>query len=119
MQKPTDTRKSTDTQKPAVTQKAAADTQHSNRKSIGARLLDPDEPPPYLEEQPASVSFVIVVDHVEPLHSAAAQPPGRERAGARAAHRVGHRHPRSRPPGIGGARYTAPRAEPFAPPRHR
>jgi predicted N-formylglutamate amidohydrolase len=49
----------TDTHKPA-------DTQHSTgtRKSIGARLLHPDEPPPYLEERPAGRSnFVIVVDH--------------------------------------------------------
>jgi predicted N-formylglutamate amidohydrolase len=56
MQKPTDT------QKPAVTQKTA--DAHANRKSIGARLLDPDEPPPYLEERPGGRSnFVIVVDH--------------------------------------------------------
>jgi predicted N-formylglutamate amidohydrolase len=41
-----------------------ADTQPSKRKSLGARLLDPDEPPPYLEERPGGRSnFVIVVDH--------------------------------------------------------
>jgi predicted N-formylglutamate amidohydrolase len=59
MHKPDDTHKPAETHKPA-------DAQHATGtgKSIGARLLDPDEPPPYLEERPGGRSnFVIVVDH--------------------------------------------------------